>query len=86
MVLRLTSSDPRPLPPRDQRPRTAGPPLSGREGRWPSPSTMSDIFSVPLVRPDKVAEARALLSGEHWCRAREVAEELVDCLVGCRFP
>ena len=52
----------------------------------PSPALVSDILAAPMVRAEKVAEARALLSGDHWCHAREVADQLVECLVDRRFP
>ena len=47
---------------------------------------IEDVFAVPGIRPDVVARARALLHTTHWCRADEVASELVDCFVAQRLP
>jgi hypothetical protein len=47
---------------------------------------IADVFAVPGIRPEVVARARALLHTTRWCRAEEVASELVDCLVEHRLP
>ncbi len=44
------------------------------------------LLATPPVRPDAVARARALLASTTWCRAEEVAAELVDCYVTRRLP
>ena len=44
------------------------------------------VFAVPGVRAEAVARARALLGTTRWCRAEEVASELVDCFVANRVP
>lgn len=51
-----------------------------------SEDVIEDLLAVPPVRPDVVARARALLHTARWCRAEEVASELVDCYVGQRVP
>ncbi len=47
---------------------------------------LASLLSSPVVRPDAVARARRLLQTPSWCRAQEVADELVDCFVDRRFP
>ena len=47
---------------------------------------ITDLLAVPSVRADEVARARALLHTARWCRAEEIASELVDCYVGHRLP
>lgn len=44
------------------------------------------VAAAPWVRPEAVARARQLLGTPRWCRADEVAAELVDCLVTRRLP
>jgi hypothetical protein len=51
-----------------------------------SDEVVDDVLSLPHVRPEVVARARALLDGARWCRSEEVASELVDCFVGRRVP
>jgi hypothetical protein len=47
---------------------------------------VAQVLSLPLVRPDAVARARDLLDTPGWCRADEVAAELVTCLVERKLP
>lgn len=47
---------------------------------------IEDVLAVPGIRADVVARARALLHTTRWCRAEEVASELVDCFVEQRVP
>ena len=47
---------------------------------------VAHVRALPEVRPDAVARGRALVDAGAWCRADEVAAELVDCLVGHRLP
>jgi hypothetical protein len=56
------------------------PNFSAAEPGWES------LLSSPVVRPEAVARARELLASAGWCRAEEVASELVDCLVRHRLP
>lgn len=45
-----------------------------------------DLLAPPAVRSDVVARARLLLETDGWCHAREVADELVHCLVDHKIP
>lgn len=45
-----------------------------------------EVSTAPLIRPAAVAKARRLLDSSGWCRANEVAAELVDCLITRRLP
>ncbi|MDQ1439429.1 MAG: hypothetical protein QOK43_3058 [Acidimicrobiaceae bacterium] len=47
---------------------------------------LDNLLSSTVVRPDAVARARRLLASQSWCRAEEVADHLVECLVGKRLP
>lgn len=47
---------------------------------------LNGVLAVPPVRAEAVARARALLGTARWCRAEEVAAELVDCFVANRVP
>ena len=49
-------------------------------------SRLDSLLSSPVVRPDAVARARRLLESSGWCRAEEVADRLVECLVGNSVP
>lgn len=51
-----------------------------------SDDVIDDVLAGPGVRPDVVARARALLHTTRWCRADEIAAELVDCYVDHRLP
>ena len=51
-----------------------------------SEDVLEDLLTVPDVRPDVVARARRLLDSQRWCRAEEVAAELVDCFIAQRVP
>ena len=44
------------------------------------------LVATPRVRDEAVARARALLASGTWCRAEEVAAEMVDCYVARRLP
>ncbi len=44
------------------------------------------LVATPRVRDEAVARARALLASGTWCRAEEVAAEMVDCYVTRRLP
>jgi hypothetical protein len=44
------------------------------------------VLALPLVRPEAVTRARDLLRTPRWCRADEVAAELVTCLVERKLP
>ena len=44
------------------------------------------LLATPLVRPGVVARAKANVASGTWCRAEEVAAELVDCYVKRRLP
>lgn len=60
---------------------------SSKGGHVPlSPFVVDGILAAPAVRADAVARARRLLASPSWCRAEEVAEELVACYVGQRLP
>lgn len=47
---------------------------------------VEDVLAAPDVRAHEVARARVLLESPTWCRAEEVAAELVDCYLGRRVP
>jgi len=47
---------------------------------------MARLLALPPVRPEAVVRGRRLLGSNSWCRANEVAAELVDCLVHHRIP
>lgn len=47
---------------------------------------LESLLDAPVVRPAAVARARRLLESPSWCRAEEVADRLVECLVGNRLP
>lgn len=47
---------------------------------------LDNLLSSSMVRPEVVARARQLLASSSWCRAEEVAAQLVDCMVGRRLP
>ena len=51
-----------------------------------SADVLEGVLAVPGVRPDEVARARVLLHTAQWCRAEEVASELVDCFIAQRLP
>ncbi|HVF73758.1 MAG TPA: hypothetical protein VM938_01810 [Acidimicrobiales bacterium] len=51
-----------------------------------SADVLEGLLAVPGVRHDEVARARRLLHSPRWCRAEEVASELVDCFVAQRLP
>jgi hypothetical protein len=51
-----------------------------------SDDVLEGVLAVPTIRADVVARARALLHTTRWCRAEEVASELVDCFVEHRLP
>lgn len=51
-----------------------------------SADVLEGLLAVPGVRADEVARARVLLHSPQWCRAEEVASELVDCFVAQRLP
>ena len=44
------------------------------------------VLALPGVRPEAVVRGRLVLGSNTWCRANEVAAELVDCLVHRRLP
>jgi hypothetical protein len=44
------------------------------------------VAALPSVRPEAVGRARLLLASTGWCRADEVADRLIDCMVGLRVP
>jgi hypothetical protein len=44
------------------------------------------VLALPRVRPEAVNRGRLLLGSRGWCRADEVAAELVACLVERRIP
>jgi hypothetical protein len=44
------------------------------------------LLTSTMIRPEAVARARQLLATPSWCRAEEVASQLVDCLVDHRLP
>lgn len=43
-------------------------------------------LALPAVRPQAVGRARVLLDSSRWCRAHEVADELVRCYVARQVP
>lgn len=47
---------------------------------------VAGVLALPHVRPDALVRARALLDSRRWCRADEVADVLVTCLVERRLP
>ena len=56
------------------------------DGLLLSDGLIAQVLAFPPVRPDAVQRGRDLLGTPTWCRAEEVASELVDCLVGGRLP
>jgi hypothetical protein len=44
------------------------------------------LRALPSVRHEAVGRARLLLASPAWCRADEVADRLIDCLVAGRVP
>jgi hypothetical protein len=44
------------------------------------------VAALPSVRPEAIGRARLLLASPAWCRADEVADRLVDCLIRLRVP
>lgn len=68
----------------DDRPEATTPMQQLRQ-RLPE-DVIDGVLAGPSVRPDVVARARALLHTTRWCRAEEIASELVDCYVGHRLP
>ena len=60
--------------------------LESLDGPYVSDGLVAQVLAFPPVRPQAVARARALLESRAWCHAEEVANELVDCLVGRRVP
>ena len=44
------------------------------------------VLASPSVRDEAVARGRTLLGSPSWCKADEVAEELVRCYVGHLVP
>jgi hypothetical protein len=47
---------------------------------------LARVLAQPEVRPEAVVRGRELLGSTRWCRADEVAAELVACLVERRLP
>lgn len=47
---------------------------------------LARVLAEPQVRPEALVRARALLDSRRWCRADEVADVLVTCLVERRLP
>lgn len=47
---------------------------------------VATVLALPRVRPEAVVRGRRVLGSNMWCRANEVAAELVDCLVHRRIP
>ena len=62
-------------------PRPAPEPTSGLPD-----GLLDHVLAAPTVRDEAVARARTLLQSASWCRADEVAAELVDCYVARRLP
>jgi hypothetical protein len=50
------------------------------------PMLLTVVRALPPVRHEAVGRARLLLASPAWCRADEVADRLVDCLIGLRVP
>lgn len=44
------------------------------------------VMATPPVRTEAVDRGRSLLASEQWCRADEVAAELVRCYAGRLVP
>lgn len=44
------------------------------------------VMASPPVRTEAVTRGRSLLASAHWCRADEVAAELVRCYAGRLVP
>ena len=49
-------------------------------------SVLATVMAQPHVRPDALVKARRLLDSRRWCRADEVADVLVTCLIERRLP
>ena len=47
---------------------------------------VEEVLALPDVRADAVARAQALLGSPSWCRASEIAAELVECLLTQQVP
>jgi hypothetical protein len=47
---------------------------------------VASVLALSSIRPEAVVRGRRLLGSNTWCRANEVAAELVDCLVHRRLP
>ncbi|HEX2063385.1 MAG TPA: hypothetical protein VHE80_03075, partial [Acidimicrobiales bacterium] len=50
------------------------------------PEVVHRLVAMPPVRAEAVERAKALLASATWCRAEEVAAELVDCYFTRRLP
>ncbi|MEO7836685.1 MAG: hypothetical protein ABIS21_03460 [Acidimicrobiales bacterium] len=44
------------------------------------------VLAAPAVREEAVCRGRTLLASPQWCRADEVAAELMRCLAGRLVP
>lgn len=44
------------------------------------------VMASPAIRDEAVSRGRTLLASSHWCRADEVAAELVRCYAGRLVP
>lgn len=47
---------------------------------------ISVVMASPAVRDEAVSRGRTLLASSQWCRADEVAEELIRCYAGRLVP
>ena len=47
---------------------------------------VASVLALSPVRPEAVTRGREVLGSNGWCKADEVAAELVACLVERRLP
>ena len=47
---------------------------------------VASVLALSSVRPEAVDRGRQRLGSAGWCKAEEVAAELVSCLVERRLP
>lgn len=47
---------------------------------------LAAVLASPAIRQEAVARARRLLASPCWCKAEEVAAELVRCYAGRLLP
>ena len=61
-------------------------PANGGTSELLDDRVLARVMAQPRVRAEAVVRGRRLLDSTTWCRADEVAAELVACLVERRLP